>query len=58
MDIQKLANEVLKMMTQGTRDNGETFKHLKDDAPDWMQDLCHEAHGRMLPDDHKYQIYF
>lgn len=58
MDIQKLANEVLKMMTQSTRDNGETFKHLKDDAPDWMQDLCHEAHGRMLPDDHKYQFIF
>lgn len=56
--IETLAAEILKNMTTGTRDNGETFKHLNDDKAEWMQDLCHEAHGRMLPDDHKYQFIF
>ncbi|NJO48174.1 MAG: hypothetical protein HC840_00500 [Leptolyngbyaceae cyanobacterium RM2_2_4] len=58
MTIQDLANEVLKAMTHGTRDNGDKFKALRDESPDWMQDLCQDAHARMLPDDHKYEFIF
>lgn len=56
--IQDLASDVLKQMTQSTRDNGEKFFHLKEDSPDWMQDLCRDAHGRMGPDDFIYQFIF
>lgn len=55
-NIQDLAKEVLNSMTRKTRDNGESFYCLKDDAPDWMTELCRDAHGRMLPDDHKFEF--
>lgn len=29
---------------------------LKDDRPDWVQELCHSAHGDMLPDDWRYEF--
>jgi hypothetical protein len=27
-----------------------------DGAPDWFTDLCHAAHGSMMPDDWKYEF--
>lgn len=51
MSIQDLANEVLKSMTQKTRDSGETFRCLVEDAPDWMSDLMHESHSSSMPCD-------
>jgi hypothetical protein len=42
---------------------GETWKRdgvtvylPKDDRPDWVQELCHHAHGDMLPDDWRYEF--
>lgn len=32
----------------------ETIIVTKDDAPDWVTDLCHDAHGDMMPDDWRY----
>lgn len=52
--IQELAAEVSKMFVMGKRDNGAEYWHRKDNTPDWVQDMCHEAHGNMFPDDHKY----
>lgn len=50
----KLASEMSKQFERKTRDNGETFVTLKDDAPEWMTDVCRDAHDRMLPDDIRY----
>lgn len=35
---------------------GETFRKLKDDAPEWMTTVCRKAHddARILPDDWRY----
>lgn len=56
MDVQTLAKEVLKHFETKTRDSGESFQSLKDESPDWMQDLCQDAHDGMLPDDHRYDF--
>lgn len=49
--IQTLANS----FHVKTRDNGDTFYCGKDRAPCYISDLCHYAHGGMMPDDYKYQ---
>lgn len=38
-----------------TRQRGDdTIITLRDDAPDWLGELVHDAHGDMLPDDWRY----
>lgn len=54
MTIQTLAAEVSSMFEARTRADGSKFVALKGDAPEWMTDLCREAHGEMMPDDHRY----
>jgi hypothetical protein len=39
-----------------TRNNGERFYKLIKDAPKWMQDAMHDAHGDMMPDDVRYSM--
>ena len=55
-DLATIANEALSSLEQRTRDNGETFWSRKDGSPDWVQSLCHDAHGDMTPDDHRYSF--
>lgn len=54
--IKELADQVYAQFEKRTRDNGREFWALKDGKPEWMQEMCHEAHGGMLPDDWKYQF--
>jgi hypothetical protein len=54
--IKELADQVYAQFEKRTRDNGREFWVLKDGNPDWMQELCNEAHGDMGPDDWKYQF--
>lgn len=49
-----LAKEMADAFETHARANGDRFDALKDDRPQWMQDVCQEAHGGMLPDDYKY----
>ena len=39
-----------------TRDSGESFICLTDQAPEELQSLVEEAHEGMLPDNYKYQF--
>lgn len=43
-------------LTTKTRENGERFVYQKDNAPEWLNDLCHDAHGSLLPDDFIYSV--
>lgn len=52
--LKTLAAEVYDALETKTRTDGTEFISLKDGAPEWMTDLCREAHGNMLPDDHRY----
>lgn len=49
----KLARSFL---TRKTRESGEQFVCQKDDAPDWLNDMCRDAHDDMLPDDFVYSV--
>ena len=56
MTIQEKATLALKYLTTRSRDNGSRFICQTDDAPDWMNTLCQEAHSGDLPDDYKYEF--
>lgn len=43
----KLAKAGLTM----SKRNEDTIITVRDDAPEWVTDLCRDAHGTMLPDD-------
>jgi hypothetical protein len=40
----------------GKRDDRSEFVSLKSGSPEWMRDLCHAAHGDMMPDDFVYSL--
>lgn len=54
--IKKLAEQMQEQFTTGKRDNGEEFHKLKDAHPEWMQDVCREAHSEMMPDDFIFEM--
>jgi hypothetical protein len=58
LSISALAREVYEAFEPEprTRTNGQTFWTFKDDSPQWIIDLCHEAHAEMFPDDVRYEF--
>ena len=54
--LQSLATEAYKCLEIAQRTcNGEDFVRTKDDTPEWVVELIHDAHGTMGPDDWRYQ---
>lgn len=53
---ENLARALADSFEQRTRDNGETFYCLTDNAPEWMREAMRDAHGDMLPDDTRYRM--
>jgi hypothetical protein len=51
--VQRLATEA---NTYLRRDATRDILLPADGAPDWFTDLCHHAHGGMLPDDWRYEF--
>jgi hypothetical protein len=58
MTIQDKAREAYQSMETATRGDGTgrlgTYIRVKDDAPEWVRELAHTAHGDMMPDDWRY----
>jgi hypothetical protein len=61
--IQGLAEETRKWFEQAERRDEEktTYWRTKDGHPQWIQDMCHEAHnsptiGDLLPEDYRYMF--
>lgn len=57
--IETLAGEMSGAFEGAVRPStGEEFRRLKDDAPEWMTDVCRQAHdkGEILPDDWRYRF--
>ena len=54
--VQNLAGEALSYFTTAHRADGTPFWLLTDNAPEWVRDLCHKAHGNMMPDDWRYNF--
>jgi hypothetical protein len=51
--VQELAREA---STYLRRDTARDILLPADDAPAWFTDLCHAAHGSMMPDDWRYEF--
>ena len=54
--IQDKAAEAAAWFVTDTRDNGDVFIKTKDDRPEWLTDLIHDAHGDKFSDDYRYQF--
>lgn len=54
MEISELAAYAREFFEQKTRDDDQRFWTLKRRHPTWVEDLVHEAHGDMMPEDYKY----
>lgn len=59
--IYSLAAEMASWFESRTRDNGDKFLTLKDGYPEWMKQVCFEAHdsptvGTIMPDDYRYKM--
>lgn len=55
-----LAKQIQGQFETRKRHTREPFVALKDGSPDWMKDLCYQAHGGddnwMMPDDWRYRF--
>lgn len=54
-----LAGQFAAAFESFTRDATGPEKHfyrLKDGSPAWMTEVCHAAHGDMMPDDYRYEM--
>lgn len=54
--VQDLAHDLYEAMGTQTRDSGEDFTTLRDDAPEWCRDVVRTAHGEFMPDDFRYEV--
>ena len=57
-DVQSLAAEASKFFYRKKRkeDDEKMITITKDDAPEWVKDMVHAAHGDMMPDDYRYEF--
>ncbi len=55
--IHELAQEAYASFEVAVRADasGTNYTRPRDDAPKWVSDLVHEAHGNMMPDDWRYE---
>lgn len=56
---QEKATLALSYFTTGERistDTGRAIVTTTDDKPEWITELCHEAHGDFMPDDWRYEM--
>lgn len=54
--IDQAARDALRHFVTRVRRDGITYVALVYDAPEWVRQLVKEAHGDMLPDDHRYAM--
>jgi hypothetical protein len=54
--IANLAEQMINCFERRIRGDATEFWALKEGAPDWMQNLCREAHAGMLPDHWRYEF--
>lgn len=54
--ISNTAQNIYNHFEQMERLNKDVIWKLKSGSPQWMKDLCREAHGDMMPDDWRYEF--
>jgi len=53
--IRKLSAEAYGYLERARRDDGSRYVRRKNGSPEWVADLCREAHGNSLPDNWIYE---
>jgi len=53
--IRKLAAEAYGFLEWGKRSDGSKYVCRKNGSPEWVTDLCRDAHGDSFPDDWIYE---
>ena len=56
MSIQKTAQALADAFETRTRNNGDEFRCLAANAPEWMNDAVQEAHGDLMPNDVSFDM--
>lgn len=56
-NTQSRATKALKHFKQIKRTSGKQI-WITEDAPQWLTDLCREAHGDKMPDDYVYEFIY
>ncbi len=56
--VPEAAKAALEHFHVKKRDDGTHYSTAdkKGASPDWLRDLCHDAHGGMMPDDYRYDM--
>lgn len=56
MNVEDMAKLARSWFESSSRDDGSVFWARKDGAPEWLADMCYEAHGALMPDDWRYSF--
>lgn len=56
--LETIAREAYDALEWCKRDDGSEYVARKDNAPEWVQDLCYAAHGDMMPDDWRFRCIY
>ena len=54
--VADVARQARAAFSLETRADGSEYWNRNRCAPDWIEELCHTAHGPMLPDDYRYRF--
>lgn len=57
-DERTYAREAARYFVGKSREDGSEFTTLRDDRPDWVQQLVYDSHDGMLPDDWRYECIY
>jgi hypothetical protein len=52
--LQQAAAHFYGFFEKRNRNTGDTYWCVRDNAPEYVKELCFEAHGDMMPDDFRY----
>lgn len=55
-NIQSAASAAVAGFETRTRSDGSEYVARRKGSPEWLEDLCREAHAGMLPDDLRYAM--
>lgn len=56
IELAKKVDRFFEVRKRRDDDEKSEFVTLKDNAPEWLSELVHTAHGDMGPDDHRYEF--
>ena len=53
--IRDLATQAYQAIERATREDGTEYTRKREDAPEWVAEIIHDAHDGLMPDDWRYE---